>query len=74
MSVGRYRVKVLDQTKGAYKMLTKNTLDKIVYEYQHGGVLGNHPELTAYERKALVRHLLGMSTKCPAECEATHTA
>ena len=55
-------------------MLTKNTLDKIVYEYQHGGVKGNHPELTAYERKALVRHLLGMSTKCPAECEATHTA
>ena len=74
MSVGRYRVKVLDKKKGAYKMLTKNTLDKIVYEYQHGGVKGNHPELTAYERKALVRHLLGMSTKCPAECEATHTA
>jgi hypothetical protein len=53
-------------------MLTEKTLNKIVYEYQHGGVLGNHPELTTFERKALVKHLLGMSTKCPAECEATH--
>ena len=31
-------------------MLTQNTLDKIVYEYQHGGVKSNHPELTTYER------------------------
>jgi len=37
-------------------MLTQNTLDKIVYEYQHGGVKSNHPELTTYERKALLKH------------------
>jgi hypothetical protein len=46
-------------------MLTQNTLDKIVYEYQHGGVQGNHPELTTYERKALLKHLFSLPTTCP---------
>ena len=55
-------------------MLTQTTLDKIVYEYQHGGVQGNHPELTAYERKALLGYLFRLPSKCSPECEATHTA
>jgi hypothetical protein len=55
-------------------MLSQKTLDKIVYEFQHGGVKGNHPELTTYERKALLRYLLSVPTTCSAECEATHTA
>ena len=46
-------------------MLTQNTLDKIVYEYQHGGVQVNHPELTTYERKALLKHLFSLPTTCP---------
>jgi hypothetical protein len=45
-------------------MLTQNTLDKIVYEYQHGGVKGNHPELTTYERKVLLKHLFSLPTYC----------
>ena len=45
-------------------MLTQNTLDKIVYEYQHGGVKSNHPELTTYERKALLKHLFSLPTSC----------
>ena len=45
-------------------MLTQNTLDKIVYEYQHGGVKGNHPELTTYERKALLKYLFSLPTYC----------
>jgi hypothetical protein len=55
-------------------MLTQTTLDKIVYEYQHGGVQGNHPELTTYERKALLGYLFRLPSKCSPECEATHTA
>ena len=38
-------------------MLTEKTLEKIVYEYQHGGVKSNHPELTTYERKALLKEI-----------------
>ena len=45
-------------------MLTQTTLDKIVYEYQHGGVKSNHPELTTYERKALLKHLYSLPTNC----------
>ena len=55
-------------------MLTEKTLNKIVYEYQHGGVLGNHPELTTFERKALLKYLFSLPSKCAPECEATHTA
>lgn len=50
-------------------MLTQKTLDAIVYEYQHGGVKSNHPELTTYERKALLKHLFSL----PTHCESCHT-
>lgn len=49
-------------------MLTQTTLDKIKYEYQHGGVKGNHPELTTYERKALLKYLFSLPTYCK-DCE-----
>ena len=45
-------------------MLTQKTLDAIVYEYQHGGVKSNHPELTTAERKALLKHLFRLPTYC----------
>lgn len=54
-------------------MLTQKTLDKIVYEYQHGGVKNYHPEISMVERKALLKYLIRLSTKCSPECEATHT-
>lgn len=50
-------------------MLTQKTLDKIVYEYQHGGVKSNHPELTTRERKALLKYLFSL----PAHCVSCHT-
>lgn len=53
-------------------MLTQKTLDKITYEYQHGGVTQNHPEISLSERKALLRYLISLPTKCSPECEATH--
>lgn len=53
-------------------MLTQTTLDKITYEYQHGGVKGNHPELTTYERKALLKYLFSLPTHC-STCEQGHT-
>jgi hypothetical protein len=49
-------------------MLSKNTLEKIVYEYQHGGVKSNHPELTTYERKALLKYLFSLPTHKDCEC------
>lgn len=55
-------------------MLSQKTLDKIVYEYQHGGVKNFHPEISLSERKALLRYLFSLPSKCSAECEATHTA
>lgn len=55
-------------------MLTQNTLDKIVYEYQHGGVKQYHPEISMRERKALLKYLFSLPSKCSAQCEATHTA
>jgi len=54
-------------------MLTEKTLNKIVYEYQHGGVKNYHPEISMVERKALLKYLLRLPSKCSAECEATHT-
>ena len=54
-------------------MLSQNTLDKIVYEYQHGGVKNYHPEISMGERKALLKYLFSLPSKCSAECEATHT-
>jgi hypothetical protein len=50
-------------------MLTQKTLDAIVYEYQHGGVKSNHPELTTSERKALLKYLF----RLPAHCVSCHT-
>ena len=35
-------------------MLSENTLNKIVFEYQHGGVKNFHPEISFAERKALL--------------------
>lgn len=55
-------------------MLTKNTLEKIVYEYQHGGVKQYHPEISMGERKALLKYLFSLPSKCAPECEANHTA
>lgn len=55
-------------------MLTQTTLDKIIYEYQHGGVQAYHPEISMRERKALLRYLFSLPNKCSTECEATHTA
>jgi hypothetical protein len=55
-------------------MLTQKTLDKIVYEYQHGGVQNYHPEISLSERKALLKYLFSLPSKCASECEANHTA
>ena len=54
-------------------MLTEKTLNKIVYEYQHGGVQNYHPEISLSERMALIKYLAKMPSKCAPECEATHT-
>ena len=55
-------------------MLTQTTLDKIVYEYQHGGVKSYRHSISMAERKALLKYLLSLPNKCEPECEATHTA
>lgn len=55
-------------------MLTQKMLDAIVYEYQHGGVQSYRHSISMRERKALLKYLINLGTKCPAECEATHTA
>ena len=44
-------------------MLSEKTFNKIVWEYQNGGVISNHPELTTYERKALLKYLFALPTK-----------
>lgn len=54
-------------------MLTEKTLDRIVYEYQHGGVKNYHPEISMRERMALIKYLASLPTKCSPECEVTHT-
>lgn len=53
-------------------MLTEKTLNKIVYEYQHGGVQNYHPEISFAERKILLKYLFSLPSKCSPECEATH--
>ena len=55
-------------------MLSQKTLDKIVYEYQHGGVQNYHPEISMVERKALLKYLFSLPSKCSPECEVSHTA
>ena len=55
-------------------MLTQTPLDKIVYEYQHGGVQQYHPEISMIERKALLKYLFSIPNKCSnPDCEANHT-
>lgn len=54
-------------------MLTQTTLDKIVYEYQHGGVQSYRHSISMTERKALIKYLFSLPTKCEPSCEATHT-
>lgn len=50
-------------------MLSQKTLDKIVYEYQHGGVKQFHPEISFVERKALLNYLFSLPTHTNCECE-----
>lgn len=48
-------------------MLNQKTLEKIIHESNNGGVQANHPELTTYERKALLNYLL-RGGKCLDTC------
>ena len=48
-------------------MLSKNTMNKIIHESNHGGVQANHPELTIVERKALLNYLI-RGGKCLEGC------
>lgn len=48
-------------------MLSQKTLEKIIHQSNNGGVQANHPELTAYERKALVMYLI-RGGKCLDTC------
>ena len=50
-------------------MLTQNTLDKIVYQYQHGGVQNYHPEISFVERRALLKYLFTLPTHKDCDCE-----
>ena len=50
-------------------MLTQKTLDKIVYEYQHGGVSQHHPEISFVERRALLKYLFSLPTHKDCDCE-----
>ena len=50
-------------------MLSNKTLDKIVYEYQHGGVKQYHPEISMSERKALLKYLFSLPTHKNCDCE-----
>ncbi len=48
-------------------MLSEKTFNKIVWEYQNGGVISNHPELTTYERKSLLKYLFALPTNKKGE-------
>ena len=50
-------------------MLTQNTLDKIVFQYQHGGVQNYHPEISMVERRALLKYLFTLPTHKDCDCE-----
>jgi hypothetical protein len=63
------RILVLDRKKKGAEMLTQKTLDKIVFEYQHGGVKNYHPEISMYERKALLKYLFSLPTHTNCDCE-----
>jgi hypothetical protein len=50
-------------------MLSEKTLEKIVYEYQHGGVQSHHPEISFSERKALLKYLFSLPIHKECECK-----
>jgi hypothetical protein len=54
--------------KGA-KMLTQNKLDKMIHEYNNGGIKSVFG-LTNYERKVLIRYFAKNDPKCP--CDKAH--
>ena len=49
-------------------MLSEKTFNKIVFEYQHGGVKNFHPEISFSERKALLKYLFSIPTHKDCEC------
>ena len=50
-------------------MLSQKTLDKIVFEYQHGGVQNYHPEISMRERKLLLKYLFSLPTHKDCDCK-----
>ena len=50
-------------------MLSQKTLDKIVFQYQHGGVQNYHPEISMVERRALLKYLFTLPTHKDCDCE-----
>ena len=50
-------------------MLSQKTLDKIVFEYQHGGVKNYHHEISFVERKALLKYLFSLPIHKDCDCE-----
>ena len=50
-------------------MLTEKMLEKITYEYQHGGVQSYRYQISTRERKALVKYLLSIPTHTNCDCE-----
>jgi hypothetical protein len=49
-------------------MLSEKTLDKIVFEYQHGGVQSYHNEISMSERKALLKYLFTLPVHKNCDC------
>jgi len=49
-------------------MLSEKTFNKIVFDYQHGGVKNFHPEISLSERKALLKYLFSIPTHKDCEC------
>ncbi len=50
-------------------MLTQKTFDKIVFEYQHGGVEQHHPEINLTERIWLIKYLAKLPFHKDCDCE-----
>jgi hypothetical protein len=50
------------------EMLSEKTLDKIVFEYQHGGVQSYHNEISMSERKALLKYLFTLPVHKNCDC------
>lgn len=51
-------------------MLSQTTLEKITYEYQHGGVKSYRHSISMRERKALLKYLLSLPIHTNCDCEA----